>query len=74
MKFFHVPTFILFLALGLFFVYISSPSPDIIYIYPTPDNINKLQYQDKGGTCHSFAAKEIECPKDKKKIENYPIN
>ena len=47
MKFFHVPTFILFLALGLFFVYISSPSPDIIYIYPTPDNINKLQYQDK---------------------------
>ena len=74
MKFFHVPTFILFLALGLFFAYISAPSPDIIHIYPTPDNINKLQYQDKGGTCHSFVAKEIECPKDKKKIENYPIN
>ena len=74
MKFFHVPTFILFLAFGLFLVYISAPSPDVIYIYPTPDNINKLQYQDKGGTCHSFSAKEIECPKDKKKIENYPIN
>ena len=74
MKLFHVPTFILSLAFGLFLVYISTPSPDVIHIYPTPDNINKLQYKDKGGTCHSFSAKEIEWPKDKKNIENYPVN
>ena len=74
MKFFHAPTFILFLGLGLFLVYISTPSPDIIYVYPTPDNVDKIQYQDKVGTCHNFVAKEVECPKDKSKIHNYPTD
>jgi len=74
MKFFHAPTFILFLGLGLFLVYISAPAPDIIYVYPTPDNANKLQYKDKGDTCHNFIPEEIECPKDMKNVKNYPVN
>lgn len=74
MKFFHAPTFISFLALGMFLVYISGPDSQIIYVYPTPDNINKLQYQDKSGTCHNFSSKEVECPEDTKNIINYPVN
>lgn len=74
MKFFHAPTFILFLALGMFLVYISAPDTQTIYVYPTPDNVDKLQYKDKGGTCHSFSAKEVECPEDKEKIVDYPVN
>ena len=74
MKFISVPIFIVSLAFGLFFVYITNPEPTTIIVYPTPDNINKIQYQDKGGTCHNFVAKEIECPKDSQKIMNYPVN
>ena len=47
MKFISIPVFIVSLAVGLFFVYITNPEPEIIYIYPTPENINKIQYQDK---------------------------
>jgi len=74
MKYFHAPTFIVSLAFGFFLVYISAPKPDIIYVYPTPDNVNKIQYKDKGGTCHDFGAKEIECPTDKTKIDKYPVD
>ena len=47
MKFISIPIFIVSLAVGLFFVYITNPEPEIIYIYPTPENVNKIQYQDK---------------------------
>ena len=74
LKFFHFPTFILSLAVGLFFVYISAPKSNVIYVYPTPDNINKIQYKDKGGTCHQFSTVEVACPKDKSKIADFPVN
>jgi hypothetical protein len=74
MKFFHAPTFICFLALGMFLVYISAPDNQTIYVYPTPDNVNKIQYKDKGGTCHSFSAKQVECSDNKKEIIEYPVN
>lgn len=73
MKFFHAPTFISFLALGLFLVYITAPDTDIIYVYPTPDNVNKIQYKDKSDTCHNFKSVEVKCPSDDK-IKNYSVN
>ena len=54
MKFFHAPTFILFLALGMFLVYISAPDTQTIYVYPTPENADKIEYIDKAGTCFKF--------------------
>ena len=46
MKLINVPLFIASLSFGLFLVYITSPRPDIIYVYPTPDNLDKIQYKD----------------------------
>ena len=37
-KFISFKIFIISLALGLLFVYLSSPDPTIVYVYPTPDN------------------------------------
>jgi len=73
MKFISVPVFIVSLAIGIFLVYISNPKPDIIYVYPKPDNLDKLQYKDKSGTCFRFQAEEVACPKDKSKITGYPV-
>ena len=73
MKFVNVPVFIISLAIGIFLVYITNPRPDVIYVYPNPDNVNKMQYKDKSGACFGFDSQEISCPADEKLIRKYPI-
>ena len=73
MKFISIPVFIVSLAVGLFFVYITNPEPEIIYIYPTPENVKKVQYQDKAYNCYDFHQREVSCPSDTRKIKIVPI-
>ena len=68
-----VPVFIISLAIGLFITYAIAPKPDIIYVYPTPDNVDKIQYKDKSGSCFGFTYKEVSCPNDKSAIQQYPL-
>lgn len=67
-KYFSFPYFIVSLAIGLLFVYLSVPSPTIIYVYPTPDNVNEIEYKDKSGSCFKFDAQEVSCPSNPKTI------
>ena len=46
---------------------------DIIYVYPTPDNIGSIQFKDKADTCYGFRSKEVTCPKNQTKIRHYPV-
>ncbi len=73
MKFINVPLFIASLAIGLFVVYISIPSTQIIYVYPNPDNEDKISYKDKADNCFNFKSKLVECPTDVSKIRSYNI-
>jgi len=73
LKFFDAKAFIISLAIGMFFVYISSPEPQTIYIYPTPDNVDKILYKDKTDTCYKLIAKKVECPARASEIMKYPI-
>ena len=73
MKILNIPVFIVSLAIGIFIVYITTGRPDIIHIYPTPDNVKNVQYKDKSGTCFGFTPEEVECPTDSSKIVTYPI-
>lgn len=73
MKFINVPIFIISLAIGLFFSYITTPLPEVILVYPTPDNINSIQYRDEGDNCFGFTSAEVKCPQDKTRIREYPL-
>ncbi|NBO24911.1 MAG: hypothetical protein EBU93_06740 [Chlamydiae bacterium] len=64
----HMPLFIVSLIVGLFAVYITLPDQKLIYVYPTPENVDVLQYKDKTDTCFSFKQEKVSCPTDKKKI------
>jgi hypothetical protein len=72
-KFVNIPIFIISLSLGLLFVYLSNPHMTTIFVYPTPDNINKLQFKDKADNCFEFQSSEIKCPSDKSKIKTIPF-
>ena len=73
MTFINPTAFIISLTIGLFLVYTLNPRPDIIYVYPNPDNVNIIQYKDKSGACFGFNTKEVTCPINKKHIREYPI-
>ena len=73
MKFINIPIFIISLAVGLFFVYITNPDPKVIVVYPTPNNIDKIQYVDKADNCFSYEKQKVTCPKDKSQIKEVPV-
>ena len=73
MNFFSLKAFILGLMIGLFFIYIIEPKYKKIYVYPTPENINDIQYVDKANNCFSFTANKKECSQDENNIKNIPI-
>lgn len=72
-KFFHLPSFIIGLSFGLFIIYIQTPDLTTIFVYPNPDNEDKIIYKDRSDNCYQFTSKEISCPKDTSKIREYPV-
>jgi hypothetical protein len=72
-KYINFPVFLVSLAIGILFVYLFQPEMNVIYVYPTPDNQNKILYKDKTDNCFKFNAEEVDCPDDKTKIKNIPI-
>ena len=73
MKFLNIPLFLISLGLGLFVVYITLPPTQVIYVYPNPDNENKISFKDKADNCFHFTSKEVKCPADVSKIRSYNI-
>lgn len=68
----YIIPFYFFIALfiGLFVAYVSTPVPDVIIQYPTPENAGKIIYKDDADVCYKYKAEEVSCPKDKSKIKN----
>lgn len=72
-KFISLKVFFISLSLGLLFVYLSTPSPTVIYVYPTPDNVDRVEYKDKASNCFRFKASEVKCPSDANLIKKIPV-
>jgi len=63
--------FIISLAVGLLFVYLVEPPMKTIYVFPTPENVEKIQYKDHVDTCFDFKPIETDC--NNANIENYVV-
>lgn len=72
-KYIDFKLFIISLAFGILLVYINQPASTIIYVYPTPENVNKIQYKDKTGNCYNFVASEVKCPANLEEIHSIPM-
>jgi hypothetical protein len=72
-KYINFKVFLVSLVFGLFAVYMTAPDNRKIYVYPTPENVDVLQYKDKSDSCFSFVQKEVGCPNDESKISKIPM-
>ena len=72
LRFINFPAFLISLAVGLVFVYLSAPTHNVVHVYPTPDNADKVQYKDKAGVCFSYPV-ATQCPTDPSLIKNIPL-
>lgn len=68
-----LPAFLISFAIGLLFIYIMGPEMKTIYIYPSPENVDKVLFKDKAENCFYFEEQNIECPKDKNILSKIPI-
>jgi hypothetical protein len=73
LKYISFKVFLISLSIGLLFAYLSTPPPTVIYVYPTPDNVNQMEYVDKADNCFKFEATEVKCPSDRSLIKKIPI-
>lgn len=64
MSYISVPIFIISFAIGIFCVYMTNPPKEVIYVYPTPDNINQIQYKDRANQCYEYTYQEVACKKE----------
>jgi hypothetical protein len=59
---FNIFAFIIAFAIGIFFVYVSTPKPNVIIKYPTPYNANKIVYKHyDNNTCYKYQFDEVKC-------------
>ena len=73
LNYINAPIFFISFVIGLFFVYILGPELKTIYIYPTPDNVDKILFKDKADNCFSFDAQNVECPSDNSLLSSIPM-
>jgi len=73
LNYISLPAFLISFAIGLFFVYIWGPETKVVYIYPSPETVNKVLFKDKANNCFYFEEEEVECPKDKSQISTIPM-
>jgi hypothetical protein len=68
-KYINFRYFFCALVIGLFVAYISTPPPDIVIKYPTPDNAGKVTYRDAADVCYKYKSKVVKCPTNPTDIE-----
>ena len=73
LKYISIPIFLISFTIGLFFIYVLGPEIKTIYIYPSPENVDKILFKDKAENCFYFEEQEVECPKDEKLISKIPM-
>jgi hypothetical protein len=73
LNYISIPVFLVSFAIGLFFVYILGPEMKTVFIYPSPENVDKVLFKDKADNCFSFKEEVIDCPKDESLISKIPM-
>ena len=68
-----LPVFLISFSIGILLTYILGPEKKTVFIYPTPENVDKFLFKDQANNCFYFNPIETKCPKDESQISQIPI-
>lgn len=63
-----VALFIAAFAVGYGLLFLSPIEYKTVFLYPTPNNYEKIQYKDRAGTCFHLKANKVACDATAKEI------
>ena len=72
LKIINLKVFLISLFLGLLFIYLNDDKKKI-NVFPTPSNINDIEYKDNADNCFEYSMESIDCPSNSKEINHIPI-
>lgn len=72
-KFLHPISFLLSFGIGMLFVYLNAPKPELVVKFPSPLNAGKIKYKDKHDNCYYIRSENTSCPSDKSLIKPQPL-
>ena len=73
LKYISLPVFIISLIIGLLYIYFIGRETKTVYVYPSPENCGKTQYQDNAGNCFMYESQEVTCPTNSSSIKKIPV-
>ena len=72
-KYISFKYFIASFLIGLLFLYLMGPQTKKVYVYPSPQTIDKAIFQDKPDQCFLYKEESVDCPSNKKDIIIIPV-
>lgn len=73
-KYINISVFALSFLLGLIAVYMMNEGETRkVFVFPTPENVEMLQYKDSTDTCFEFRQMEVHCPTNMNNVSNIPV-
>ena len=72
-KYIDIRFFLISFAIGIFFVYITFNEGNQIYVNPSPENVQLIQYQDRAEQCFEFNETLVKCPDDSTDMFKIPV-
>lgn len=72
-KYISLKIFAASFLVGLIFIFIIGPQNKSVYVYPSPQTVNKAIFQDKANQCFLYKEEVVDCPKNKKNISIIPV-
>lgn len=72
-KFFNFKFLLLGIIFGFFALKYSDNEKRVVRVWPTPENIDVIQYKDSADNCFNFENIAIDCPSDPDQINSIPI-
>ena len=61
LNFIHINYFIISFCIGMLFVYMIEPQPEVIIKYPVPNS--DIIYKDESDMCYKYNYQEVSCNK-----------
>jgi len=68
----NLRVFLLSFVAGLLILYYVMPQEEMIYVYPTPENVDLIQYKDRADNCYAVRKEEVTCPGESE-ISHIPV-